>query len=69
MARGTPLSRLLYTEEEVLDAIEGCILFFKEYGIDGERFNDTLKRVGFEKAEELILSKKLINRREEIISG
>lgn len=69
VARGTPLSRLLYTEEEVLDAIEGCILFFKAYGIDGERFNDTLKRVGFEKAEELILSKKLTDRREEIISG
>lgn len=68
VARGIPLSHLLRTENEVLDIIEKCILFFKEYGIAGERFNDTVTRVGFEMAESIIFGNELIDRKEEILS-
>jgi dissimilatory sulfite reductase (desulfoviridin) alpha/beta subunit len=68
VARGIPLTRVFTSEEEVLTVIESSILFFKEYGITGERFNDTIVRIGFDEAEKIILSGELIKRKEEIIA-
>lgn len=48
VARGIPLTKLFLTEDEVLDVIERAIHLFKEKGIAGERFNDTVNRLGFE---------------------
>ena len=36
-----PLGRLFKTEDEILDAIERAIIFFRDEGIKGERFADT----------------------------
>ena len=47
--------------------LEKAILFFKAYGVDGERFADTVARVGFAEAERIILSDEMIARRGEII--
>lgn len=52
-----PLSVLLPTEEAVLDAIERCILLFRDEGLRGERFADTVERLGFEYVENKILGK------------
>ncbi len=54
-AMATPLSRIFTSEEEVIDAVERAILFFKDEGIAGERFSDTIARLGFEYAESKII--------------
>lgn len=53
--RGIPLDKLFETEEAVLDVIEKAILFYKDNGIAGERFSDTVKRIGFEKVQEALI--------------
>ncbi len=56
VAMGQPLSKLFTSEEEVLDAIERAILLFKNEGIAGERFADTVNRLGFEYVEDKIVN-------------
>lgn len=46
-ACGRPLPRLFTTEEEVMTVIDRAILLFREEGIAGERFADTVARLGF----------------------
>lgn len=47
-ACGWPLPRLFTTEEEVMTVIDRAILLFREEGIAGERFADTVTRLGFD---------------------
>ena len=47
-ACGRPLPRLFTTEEEVMAVIDRAILLFREEGIVGERFADTVTRLGFD---------------------
>ena len=54
--RAIPLNRIYLSKEEVLDAIEKIILFYKDNGIKGERFADTIERIGFSNIEKSILS-------------
>lgn len=55
-AKGQPLSKIFTSEEEVLDTIEKIILFYKENGLEKERFADTIARIGFEEVEKQVLS-------------
>ena len=54
-AKGQPLSKIFTSEEEVLDTIEKIILFYKDNGLEKERFADTIARVGFENVEKEVL--------------
>ena len=45
---GVPLTRLFLTEEEVLTVIEKAICLFRDEGAPGERFADTIARLGFD---------------------
>lgn len=47
-ACGRPLPRLFTTEEEVMAVIDRAILLFREEGVAGERFADTVARLGFD---------------------
>lgn len=47
-ACGRPLPRLFTTEEEVMTVIDRAILLFREEGIAGERFADSVARLGFD---------------------
>lgn len=47
-ACGRPLPRLFTTEEKVMTVIDRAILLFREEGIAGERFADTVTRLGFD---------------------
>ena len=58
MANGRPLSKLFESEEEVLDVIERAIIFFRDEGVSGERFADTINRLGFEYVESKLLTNK-----------
>ena len=50
------LTKLFTTEEEVMDVIEKAILLFRDEGISGERFADTVTRLGFDYVNEKLLS-------------
>lgn len=54
-ANGRPLSKLFTSEEEVLETIERAICLFRDEGIAGERFADTINRLGFEYVESKIV--------------
>ena len=55
---GIPLRRLLTSEDEVLQVVERAILLFKEEGSPGERFADTIQRLGFDYVERKLLDGK-----------
>jgi len=52
VAQGRALSRVFRTEDEVIDLVERAILLFKEEGKAGERFSDTIARLGFSYVED-----------------
>ncbi|MDY3225873.1 MAG: FAD-dependent oxidoreductase [Candidatus Faecousia sp.] len=56
VAHGRALTKLFTTEEEVMDTIEKAILLFRDEGISGERFADTVTRLGFDYVNEKLLS-------------
>ena len=59
IANGKPLSKLFTSEEEVLDTVERAILFFRNEGITGERFADTVARLGFDYVEDKLLNSEI----------
>lgn len=67
VAEGRMLNKLFTTEREVLDTIEKAILLFRSEGVSGERFADTINRIGFDRAEEMLLSDELLKRKNEIL--
>lgn len=54
-ACGRPLTRLFTTEEAVMTVIDRAILLFRDEGIAGERFADTVTRLGFDYVNEKLL--------------
>lgn len=55
-ARGIPLGRIFTSEQEVLTVIERAICLFRDEGIKGERFADTIERLGFGYVENKLIS-------------
>lgn len=55
IAHGRPLDHFFTSEEEVLDLVERAILLFRSEGITGERFADTVTRLGFEEVQKRLL--------------
>ena len=55
-AVGRPLDKFFTSEEEVLDMVERAILFFRSEGIQGERFADTVNRLGFSYVQDKLLN-------------
>lgn len=65
VAQGKPLDKIFTSEEEVLDVTERAILFFRDEGISGERFADTIARLGFDYVQDKLLNSRID--REEIL--
>lgn len=55
VAQGRELSKIFTSEEEVIDLVEKAILFFRDEGISGERFADTINRLGMDYVEDKLL--------------
>ncbi len=68
-AHGRPLEPVFTSEEEVMQIIEKAILLFREQGKTGERFSDTIERLGFENVQQQLLSDELLQRKEQIIGA
>lgn len=56
IAHGHPMDKVFTSEEEVLDIVERAILFFRDEGITGERFADTIDRLGFDYVQNKLLT-------------
>lgn len=69
VAQGRPLDPVFTSEEEVLSIIEKAILLFREQGKTGERFSDTIERLGFENVQQQLLSDDILSRKDEIIGA
>ncbi|MBD5094355.1 MAG: nitrite reductase [Subdoligranulum sp.] len=67
VAHGRMLQKLFTDKQEVLDVVEKAILLFRDQGLSGERFADTIERIGFEKAQDLLLGNALLERKSEIL--
>ena len=48
-----------------MDVIEKAILLFREQGVTGERFADTIARIGFDAVQAQLLDDTLLLRKEE----
>lgn len=55
VAAGKPLSKFFTSEEEVIALVEKAILLFRDEGRTGERFADTIARLGFDYVEDKLL--------------
>ena len=67
-AHGIALSKIFTSEEEVLNVVEKAILLFREKGIAGERFADTIARLGFENVEKELISDDILARKDQILA-
>ena len=63
------MDKVFTTKEEVLNVVEKAILLFREQGNTGERFADTVARLGFENVQEQLLSNQLLERKQENLSA
>lgn len=54
-AMGKPLSKIFTSEEEVMDVLEKTLILFRDEGIKGERFADTVNRLGFDYVEKKLI--------------
>ena len=55
VAQGKALGRILHSEDEVVETVDRAILFFRSEGLTGERFSDTVERLGFDYVEDKLL--------------
>ncbi|MDE7286898.1 MAG: FAD-dependent oxidoreductase, partial [Lachnospiraceae bacterium] len=65
VAEGRPLDKIFTSEAEVIEVTERAILFFRDEGLSGERFADTIARLGFDYVQDKLLNSKID--REEIL--
>ncbi len=69
VAQGRYLDKVFTDRQEVLDVIEKAILLFREQGITGERFADTVARIGFEEVQRQLLDSGLLARKQENLAA
>lgn len=68
-AMGKTLNKVFTDKEEALRVIEKAILLFKDQGRAGERFADTINRLGFENVEKQLMSDELLERKQAIVEA
>ena len=66
-AKGQSMDTVFTTSQQVMDVIEKAILLFRRDGISGERFNDTVNRLGFENVQQMLMSDELLKQKNEIL--
>ncbi len=69
VAHGQLITKVFTSKEEALSAVEKAILLFREQGLTGERFSDTIERIGFESVNAQIISDEILDRKQEIIDA
>lgn len=69
VARGRAMDAIFETETDVLDTVEKAILLFRDQGITGERFADTVERLGFDNVQAQLMGNDLLDRKQEILDA
>lgn len=69
VAHGQVLSKIFTSEDEMMAVVEKAILLFREQGLTGERFADTIARIGFENVEKQLLADDILDRKQAIIDA
>lgn len=69
IAQGRTLSKVFFDREEALSVIEKSLLLYREQGKTGERFSQTIERLGFENVEAQLLSDDILERKQEILDA
>lgn len=59
VAAGKPLDKIFTSEEDVINLVERAILFFRDEGQTGERFADTINRLGFDYVQDKLLNSQI----------
>lgn len=67
VAHGRALGKIFTDKDEVMQVVEKAILLFRDQGKTGERFADTIERIGFENAEAQLFGDELLSRKKEIL--
>ena len=66
---GRTLNKIFTSKEEIIKLVEKAILFYREQGKTGERFAETVERLGFENVEAQLLSDDILERKQEILEA
>ena len=69
VAQGRAMKKIFTDKEEVMEVIEKALLLYREQGKTGERFADTIARLGFENVEAQLMSQDLLERKQEILDA
>lgn len=69
VAQGRYLDRVFTDPEEVMAIVEKAILLFREQGQTGERFADTVARLGFDNVQQQLLDNGLLARKAENLAA
>jgi dissimilatory sulfite reductase (desulfoviridin) alpha/beta subunit len=69
VAQGQSLNKIFTNKEEALSVIEKALLLYREQGKTGERFAQTISRLGFENIEHQLLSDEILVRTQEILDA
>ena len=69
ISMGKTLNKIFTSKEEVLKLVEKAILLYREQGKTGERFAETVDRLGFESVEAQLLSDDILDRKQEILEA
>lgn len=56
VAEGRALTKIFTSEQEVIDIVDRAIMFFRSEGVTGERFADTVARLGFDYVNEQLIN-------------
>lgn len=67
--KGQLIDKVFTSKEEALSVIEKAILFYREKGKTGERFAQTIARLGFENVKNEILSNEILDKKQEILDA
>ncbi|MBQ8852373.1 MAG: C-GCAxxG-C-C family protein [Oscillibacter sp.] len=67
VTHGKLLGKIITDKDELFQVVEKAILLFRSEGKSGERFADTIERIGFDRAQELLLGDELMERKAEIL--
>ena len=67
--QGEALDKVFTSREEVMDVIEKAILLFRDQGITGERFADTVARLGLDEVQRQLLSDELLAHKAENLAA
>lgn len=69
VAQGRAMSKVFTDQEEMYSIVEKAILLYREQGKTGERFSQTIERLGFENVEQQLLTNELLDRKQAIIDA